>query len=296
MKILILGISGMLGHKAFERFSFNEKFEVYGTLKNESYIKKYFSESKNSKNIYSEIDALDLGTVTKLIDELRPDIILNCIGIIKQIKDAKNPLLSIEINSLFPHKIANHIENSNTRLIHISTDCVFSGVKGNYLETDQSDAKDLYGKTKFLGELTSYKNSITLRTSIIGPELKGRLSLLEWFLNTKEAVNGFTNAIYSGFTTLELINIIENHVIPNPNISGLFNVSSDSISKYELLKIIAKVYKKNIKIKPFDEFKSDKSLNGDLFKETFAFNSKTWEEMVVEMYNSKNKINNKLST
>ena len=296
MKILILGISGMLGHKAFERFSFNEKFEVYGTLKNGSYINKYFSESKNSKNIFSEIDALDLNTVTRLIDELSPDIILNCIGIVKQIKEAKNPLLSIEINSLFPHKIASYIENSKTRLIHISTDCVFSGVKGNYLETDHSDANDLYGKTKFLGELKTYKNSITLRTSIIGPELKGRLSLLEWFLNTKKEVNGFTNAIYSGFTTLELTNIIENYVILNPNISGLFNVSSDSISKHDLLNIIAKVYKKNITIKPFGEFKSDKSLNGDLFKETFAFNPKSWEEMIVEMYNSKNKTNNKKST
>ena len=285
----------MLGHKAFERFSFNEKFEVYGTLKNESYIKKYFSESKHSKYIFSEIDALEINTVTKLIDKLNPDLILNCIGIVKQIKESQNPLLSIEINSLFPHKIANHVESSKTRFIHISTDCVFSGEKGNYLETDQSDAKDLYGKTKFLGELTSYKNSITLRTSIIGPELKGRLSLLEWFLNAKESVNGFTNAIYSGFTTLELTNIIENYVIPNPNISGLYNVSSDSISKHDLLNIIAKVYKKNIIIKPLDEFKSDKSLNGDLFKKTFAFTPKSWEEMVVEMYNLKSKTNTKFS-
>ena len=184
---------------------------------------------------------------------------------------------------------------SKTRLIHISTDCVFSGEKGNYLETDQSDAKDLYGKTKFLGELTSYKNSITLRSSIIGPELKGRLSLLEWFLNTKESVNGFTNAIYSGFTTLELTNIIENYVIPNPNISGLFNVSSDSISKYDLLEIIAKVYKKNVSIKPFDKFKNDKSLNSDLFKKTFAFTPKSWEEMIVEMYTSKVETNTKFS-
>jgi len=295
MKILILGISGMLGHKAFERLSLNDEYKVFGTLRNENDMKKYFKKSKNSSNIFSKIDALNPSTVLKLIDELSPDLILNCIGIIKQLKESQNPLLSIEINSLFPHKVANHIENSKTRLIHISTDCVFSGEKGNYFETDYSDAKDLYGKTKYLGELTSYKNSITLRTSIIGLELKGKVSLLEWFLNTQEAVNGYTNAIYSGFTTLELTKIIENHIIPNPNISGLYNVSSDSISKHDLLNIIAKVYKKKITIKPFDKFKNDKSLNSDLFKKTFAFTPKSWEEMIVEMYTSKVETNTKFS-
>ena len=181
MKILILGISGMLGHKAFEILSQNDKYEVLGTVRSKNDIDEYFSESNNVRNIFSGIDARNLNSVLDLIDNLRPDLILNCIGLIKQVKEFQNELLSIEINSLFPHKLANHVEGSKTRLIHISTDCVFSGDKGNYLEKDNSDAKDLYGKTKYLGELINYSNCITIRTSIIGPELKTKKSLLEWF-------------------------------------------------------------------------------------------------------------------
>ena len=273
----------MLGHKAFELLNLNDKYEVFGTLRNEKDIKKYFSESKNSRNIFSGIDALNLNTVLALIDKLSPDLVLNCIGIIKQLKESHNALLSIEVNSLFPHKLAAHLEGSKTRLIHISTDCVFSGEKGYYVEADYSDAKDLYGKTKFLGELKSYKNSITLRTSIIGPELKGKVSLLEWFIAQKESVNGYTNAIYSGFPTTELINIIENYIIPNPTFSGLYNVSSIPINKYELLKIVAKVYNIQIIINPFNEFKNDKSLNCNKFISDFKFKQKTWPQMILEM-------------
>ena len=276
----------MLGHKAFEILSLNDKYEVFGTLRNENEIKQYFSEFKNSRNIFSKIDALNFRTVSDLIDDLRPDVVLNCIGIIKQLKESNNALLSIEINSLFPHKLANHLEGSKTRLIHISTDCVFSGNKGNYTEDDYSDAKDLYGKTKFLGELLCFKNSITLRTSIIGPELKGKLSLLEWFLAQKETINGYTNAIYSGFPTIEIINIIENYIIPNPQFYGLYNASSIPISKYELLKIISKVYKKEIIINPLNNFRSDKSLNCDRFIKDFKFKQKPWPQMVIEMQSS----------
>ena len=276
----------MLGHKAFELLNLNDKNEVFGTLRNEKDIKKYFSESKNSRNIFSGIDALNLNTVLALIDKLSPDLVLNCIGIIKQLKESHNALLSIEVNSLFPHKLAAHLEGSKTRLIHISTDCVFSGEKGYYVEADYSDAKDLYGKTKFLGELKSYKNSITLRTSIIGPELKGKVSLLEWFIAQKESVNGYTNAIYSGFPTTELINIIENYIIPNPTFSGLYNVSSIPINKYELLKIVAKVYNIQIIINPFNEFKNDKSLNCNKFISDFKFKQKTWPQMILEMHSS----------
>lgn len=276
----------MLGHKAFELLNLNDKYEVFGTLRNEKDIKKYFSESKNSRNIFSGIDALNLNTVLALIDKLSPDLVLNCIGIIKQLKESHNALLSIEVNSLFPHKLAAHLEGSKTRLIHISTDCVFSGEKGYYVEADYSDAKDLYGKTKFLGELKSYKNSITLRTSIIGPELKGKVSLLEWFIAQKESVNGYTNAIYSGFPTTELINIIENYIIPNPTFSGLYNVSSIPINKYELLKIVAKVYNIQIIINPFNEFKNDKSLNCNKFISDFKFKQKTWPQMILEMHSS----------
>jgi dTDP-4-dehydrorhamnose reductase len=286
VKILILGISGMLGHKAFNHFSNSKDFQTYGTLRNKKEIFKYFNKSPNKQNIFSNIDALNVNEIHTLINQIKPNIILNCIGVIKQRNEAQNPLLSIELNALLPHKLAEFVEGTKSRLIHISTDCVFSGEKGNYLEDDPSDAKDLYGKTKFLGELTSYKNSITLRTSIIGPELKGKHSLLEWFLSQKESVNGYTNAIYSGFPTTELINIIEKYIIPNPSISGLYNLASDPISKYELLIIIAKVYNKETVINPFDKFTNDKSLNCVKFNKDFNYQKKDWSQMIVEMKDS----------
>ena len=283
MRILVLGITGMLGHKAFEYFSGLKNYETFGTLRKEKDIKQYFNNSKNKKNIFSNIDALDIESAFNAITKISPDIILNCIGIIKQLEESKNPMLSIELNALFPHKIASFIEGTSIRLIHISTDCVFSGDKGKYLENDISDAKDLYGKTKFLGELRNYKNSITLRTSIIGPELKRKLSLFEWFLSQNEKVNGYVNAIYSGFTTRELINIIENYIIPNNDLNGLYNVSSFAINKFDLLSLIKKEFKKNILIDSFYEFKNDKSLNCDRFLIDFKYKRKSWEVMIREM-------------
>lgn len=283
MRILVLGITGMLGHKAFEYFSGLKNYDTFGTLRKENDILKYFNKSINKENIFSNINALNTEGVYKIINKIKPDIILNCIGIIKQLKESKDPMLSIEINALFPHKLASFLEGTTTRLVHISTDCVFSGNKGNYFEKDVSDAKDLYGKTKFLGELNSYKNSITLRTSIIGPELKTKVSLLEWFLSQKDDINGYVNAIYSGFPTNELINIIDNYIIPNNNLYGLYNVSSSSINKFELLSLIKKEYKKNILIKPFQGFKNDKSLNCERFMSDFKYQFKSWELMVKEM-------------
>lgn len=281
MKVLVLGITGMLGHKAFSIFNDNPKYETFGALRKAEDITNYF---KGCNNVFSKIDALNPKSVFELIDQLKPDVILNCIGVIKQLKEAKDPILSIEINSLFPHKVANYIMNTNIRLIHISTDCVFSGDTGNYKEIDFSDAKDLYGKSKYLGELTNYDNCITLRTSIIGPELKGKLSLLEWFLAQEKPIKGFANAMYSGFTTLELVHIIENYVIKEPSKNGLFNLSSNPISKYELLKKINKIYNKEVVIERFDDFKNNKTLNSDLFKNDFGYIVKSWDQMIFEMY------------
>lgn len=283
MKILILGISGMLGHKAFEILSLSHKYEVFGTLRSENDIRKYFSKSKNCRNIFSDVDARNINSVFDLIDSLRPDLVLNCIGIIKQLKESHNELLSIEINSLFPHKLANHIEGSKTRLIHISTDCVFSGDKGNYLETDHSDAKDLYGKTKYLGELVNYTNCITIRTSIIGPELQSKVSLLGWFLSQNVSVNGYVNAIYSGLTTVELIKVIETYIIPQNNKYGLYHVSSEPISKYDLLVAIAKEFKLEIKVNRFEEFFNNKSLISQKFTNDFGYQKKSWNKMILEM-------------
>lgn len=278
----------MLGHEAFNYFDRNKEFETFGTLRLKKDKDKFFSKTKNINNIFFDVDALNLQSIFGIIDKVNPDLILNCIGIIKQLEESKNPLLSIEINALFPHKIAEYIKNAKTRLIHISTDCVFSGDIGNYYENDNSDAKDLYGKSKYLGELTNYDNCITLRTSIIGPEIKTKLSLLEWFLSQEKPIKGYVNAIYSGLTTFELINIIDKYVIKNPIKNGLYQVSSNPISKYNLLRIISKKYKKSIVIDPFEKFKNNKALNSDLFKNDFGYIVKSWEKMISEMYNLTN--------
>ena len=276
----------MLGHKAFNHFSKSSDFETFGTLRNSSDVKKFFFKSDNIESIFSNVDVLNINSVFELIEKTNPDIILNCVGVIKQIKESKNPLLSIEINSLFPHKVANFIKNSKTRLIHISTDCVFSGEKGNYIESDYSDAKDLYGKTKYLGELVNYSNCLTLRTSIIGPELKTKLSLLEWFLSQKISVNGFVNAIYSGLTTMELIKVIETYIIPQNDKYGLYHVSSEPISKHNLLAEIAREFNFDIKILRSEEFFNNKSLNSQKFTNDFGYQKKSWNKMILEMKNN----------
>ena len=170
-------------------------------------------------------------------------------------------------------------------MIHISTDCVFSGKKGNYLESDQSDAEDLYGRSKFLGEVAYPPHSITLRTSIIGRELKTRLGLIEWFLSQKDkdTIRGYKRAIFTGFTTDELSRIIMNKVIPNPELTGLYHVSSDPINKYDLLQIANQAFDRNINILPDEDFFMDRSLDSTRFRQITGYQPPSWLEMIQEM-------------
>ena len=286
MKVLILGISGMLGHKAFEIFRKNKNYSVYGTLRS----KKTIPHFANKKNIFSNFDAKNPEKFFDLIEKIKPNLIINCIGVISQRKEILDLETAIQINSLFPHKIAKHIKNTNIRLVQISTDCIFSGKRGNYKESDLPDAEDFYGKTKYLGELIQYENCLTLRTSIIGHEIKEKLSLLEWFLSQKTPIKGYTNAIYTGFTTFELVNIIEKFIIKNKN-NGLFHLASKPISKYDLLNLIARHYQHDLKILKDPSYKSDKSLNASRFLKTFNYEVKSWDLMIKEMYLDNNNIN-----
>ena len=200
-----------------------------------------------------------------------------------QLPISNDPLTAINVNAELPHRISLVARSANARLIHISTDCVFNGKNGNYTEKDPSNAEDLYGRTKFLGEV-SYPHCITLRTSIIGHELKTNFSLADWFMSQEGKINGFTKAIYSGFPTVEMVNIISNYIIPNKELSGLYHVSSNAISKYDLLNIIKDIYKKDIKINVFDDFELDRSMNSDKFKEATGYISPSWEKLVKDMY------------
>jgi dTDP-4-dehydrorhamnose reductase len=284
MKILILGVSGMLGHTLFYEYLCNREFDIYGTVRNLSDVKEFFP-GKMLKKVISCADANDIDSIKKIITKLKPDIVINCIGIIKQLPISKEPVPVITINALFPHLVASICRENGCRLIHVSTDCVFDGKKGKYTEDDKLSAEDLYGISKFLGEV-KYEHAVTIRTSIIGHGLSANYSLIDWFLSQSDSIKGFTNAIYTGFPTIEVANIIADYVIPNQKISGLYQVSSDPISKYDLLNIVAKIYGKSIRIVPYDDYHDDKSLISDRFRNEAGYNPPSWEILVKRMYDN----------
>ncbi|HWQ43177.1 MAG TPA: SDR family oxidoreductase [Desulfosporosinus sp.] len=282
-KVLILGGSGMLGHTLFRYLSGDSSLDVLATVRSSKELSGWLPTDRLNK-VRRDIDIHQTDSLVKVFDEVKPDFVVNCIGIIKQVPEAQDPLVAISTNALLPHRIAMLCSAVGARMIHISSDCVFDGEKGGYLEDDFSNATDLYGRTKFLGEV-AYSHCVTLRTSIIGHELKGNYGLVGWFLSKEEKVHGFRKVIYSGFSTVELSRIIHDYVIPNPEISGLYHVSSNPISKYELLKLIAVQYGKKIVIEPEDSFRLDRSLDSSRFRSLTGYNPPTWTEMVRGMYN-----------
>lgn len=272
----------MLGHVLFTRLSLSSDLDVYATARTSSNLDKWFSPEFRQK-IRADVDADNFDTVIHALASIQPDIVINCIGLIKQLPIAHDPLSAIKINSLLPHRVAQICSTTGAKLIHISTDCVFDGMKGDYKEDDPSDAKDLYGRSKFLGEVT-YPHCVTLRTSIIGHELKGKFGLIEWFLAQEGKMRGFTRAIYSGFPTVELARIISEYVLTNSDLSGLYQVSSESISKYDLLRLVMERYGKKIEIEPFDDFVLDRSINSSVFQKATGYNPPSWAELVDSMY------------
>lgn len=272
----------MLGHKLYQVLSRNH--DVFATIRNNFSTVEHFSLFQK-KSVIEDTDADRLPSVEHAIRSVKPDVVINCIGIIKQLKEAQNAKISIAINSLFPHLIAELTGSLGIRFIHISTDCVFSGKKGMYKEDDPIDAEDIYGKTKALGEV-KYDGCLTLRTSIIGRELRSQVSLIDWFLaqNGKE-IKGYTKAIYSGFTTHYLAREIDRIICTLPRLSGLYQVSSEPISKFDLLCLIKNVYGLDIIINPFDGFHCDRSLDSTRFRTETGFVPPTWEEMVDQLFN-----------
>jgi dTDP-4-dehydrorhamnose reductase len=229
------------------------------------------------------LDASDAETFRRAIDVAEPNVVVNCVGIIKQAREASSPIPSIEVNSLLPHRLAELCAPAGARLIHISTDCVFSGRKGMYTEQDQSDAEDLYGRTKFLGEV-SQEGCLTLRTSIIGRELSTSYGLVEWFLsNRSRTVKGYTHAVFTGFTTAALADIIARVIDDFPSLSGLYQVSSDPISKHDLLCLIRDAFRTPIIIEPADAVRIDRSLDSSRFRAETGFVPPSWPCMVQEM-------------
>lgn len=282
-RILILGGTGMLGHLLLRYLSAFPEYDVCATARSHAGLEKHFPKDMLDRFLADSVDANYFDSVVRALALFHPDIVINCIGIIKQLSLADDPLTAITMNALLPHRISLICRTAGARMIHISTDCVFDGKKGMYTEKDSSNAEDWYGRTKFLGEIC-YPHCVTLRTSIIGHELKGGYGLVEWFLGQTEKVRGFRKAIYSGFPTIELARIIRQYVIPNPGLTGVYHVSSEPISKYDLLSLVAECYGKEIEVEPYDNFIQDRSLDSTRFRQTAGYHSPSWEELIVRMH------------
>lgn len=272
----------MLGHKLIQVLS--NEFEVFSTIRSDfSSFEKY--DLMNPEKVFTNIDVEKFESIEKILKKIKPDFVINAVGVIKQLPTSKDVFTSLNINSIFPQSLARIAKSYDFRLINISTDCVFNGKKGNYIEQDIADADDLYGKSKFLGEVYA-KNCLTLRTSIIGRELSTEHSLIEWFLsNPGGIVKGFKNAIYSGFPTIVLGQIIANLIKNFPDLEGLFHISSQPINKYDLLCLVKQQYDLDVEIIPFDDFYIDRTLDSTKFRNLTGFKPLTWEEMITRMAN-----------
>lgn len=277
MKILIFGGTGMLGHKLYQVLG--EHFDVFATIRrNYDDAERYGIFAKD--RIVEHVDVTEHDSIRRVLDAVRPNVVINAVGVIKQLPSSTDVISTLIVNSIFPQQLAMFASEYGFRLICISTDCVFDGEKGNYTESDTPNALDLYGQSKHWGEVSG-KNCLTLRTSIIGRDLGTSHSLADWFLSNRNGkVKGFRNAIYSGFPTVVFADIIRDLIAKYPEMAGLYHVSSVAINKFDLLTLLNSAYKANVKIEPFDDLKIDRSLNSDQFREATGYVPPDWPTMI----------------
>ena len=279
-KILVLGASGMLGNAVLRYFAMQTNHKVIGVVRSDHSARLLPPEVHD--HVVEGGNAEDFDALVRVFGRCNPTVVVNCVGLVKQLDDSKDPLAAIPVNSVLPHRLARLCSLVGARLIHFSTDCVFSGMKGMYVENDVPDAVDAYGRTKLLGEV-DYPHALTLRTSIIGHELTGSRSLISWFLGQEGAVRGFSKAVFSCFPTVEIARIIDEHVLPRPELSGLYHLSAIPIDKYRLLKLVAEVYGKSIRIDEDPSFVIDRSLDSRRFSTATGFRPDTWPELIKRM-------------
>lgn len=285
MRILILGVSGLIGHKLFQELSAD--FEVFGTLhKSKNYYGNIslFSEP----NIIETVNVAEFELLKGILCAINPDVIINCVGITKRKVEINDPLTALSINSVFPHKLADWTRNSGKRIIHFSTDCVFDGNVGNYNESSLTTAEDIYGRTKALGEI-KYSHTLTIRSSFIGQELFGKTELLEWFLSQKgKKVKGFRNTFYSGVSTIFMARVVRNIILNYSNLSGLYHLAPEKpISKYDLICIAKEAYNVNVDIIPEDEHVHFPTLDGSKLRSEINLRIPSWQEMMIELSSNK---------
>ncbi|MDZ4168036.1 MAG: SDR family oxidoreductase [Coriobacteriia bacterium] len=278
-RILVVGASGMLGHEAIRVLA--PDFEVWGACRNPGALPDL---GIPTERLLADLDATDRACPARLVETVRPDLVLNAVGIVKQRGDAKAAVPSIEVNSLWPHLLAEACEKRGARMVHVSTDCVFAGTRGGYTEADVPDAFDLYGRSKLLGEVTDRDNTVTLRTSIIGWQPGEPTGLVGWFAaHRDEQLRGFTRAVFSGLTTAALTRVIRDIVMPDASLSGLWHVSAEPIDKYSLLTKLAGKLGWSVEIAPSEELVIDRSLDSTRFRERTGWTPPSWDEMLEDL-------------
>lgn len=280
-KVLVLGVSGMLGNAVLRVFAQGNAYSVVGSARAAGVLRLLPPELR--EQVICGVDVENTDSLVRLFTLARPDVVINCIGLVKQLAEADDPLAAIPINSLLPHRLARLCGLAGARLIHMSTDCVFAGTRGMYREQDLPDAQDLYGRSKYLGEV-DYPHAVTLRTSIIGHELGSAHGLVGWFLAQQGPVKGFTRAVFSGLPTMELARVMRDFVIPNAELQGLYHVSADPINKFELLKLVAQSYGKSTTIMPDEQLAIDRSLDSSRFRQITGYQPPAWPELVRRMH------------
>lgn len=281
LRILILGATGMLGSCLFKFFSADNSYVTFGTIRAAADAMLFRPSLREGLIPDVQIDS-ETGLIRAMV-QARPDVVINCIGIIKQSPSANDHLASLAINASLPHRLARYCELAGARLVHFSTDCVFSGKLGGYREDDFADAHDIYGRTKLLGEV-SYDHAVTLRTSIIGHELTSTRSLIDWFLSQKGRANGFARAVFSGLPTIEIARVLKHHVLNDPTLSGLYHFSVDPINKYDLLHLVAQTYGIDIELVRDDSLVIDRSLNSGRFRAHTGYAPPKWPDLVAAMH------------
>jgi len=284
MKILVLGGSGMLGHKMYQMA--REHYETYVSFRENDLrwsTHPAFSGLADTHALIG-VNALRFETVIHALNIAKPDVVINCIGLIKQRNDPNPDTTAIQLNALFPHQLADVCQLNGVRLIHFSTDCVFSGARGHYVEEDPPDPVDLYGRTKLLGEVDR-PGCFTVRTSIVGWELKHSTSLLQWFRSRRgHAIQGYRHAIYTGLSARVLSELVLDVIGTWTTMSGIYHVASKPISKYDLLVRMRDVLGwHDFPIEPNESFRCDRSLIAARFEAETGWKAPEWDLMIRDL-------------
>ncbi|MDD5492760.1 MAG: SDR family oxidoreductase [bacterium] len=281
MRIIVLAGGGMLGHKMWQGLSAYFK-DTYVTLRK---TRSHYDQTGlfQSNQVIDNLDLADFKKLNHILDEVNPDVIVNCAGVTIRSKEGEKVIASVNINSLLPHHLLAWCKKKGARVIHFSTVCVFNGVKGGYTEENLPDAQDLYGRTKTLGELYD-EQALTLRSSFIGREIEGKAELLEWFLAQRgRQIKGYRQAIFTGVTTKVMVDLTRDLIRKFPKLSGLFHIASEKLSKYELLLLMKEAFKVNIDIAPEDNYVCKRDLIDTKFKTTTGLICPNWQEMMADI-------------